>query len=241
MTKIKLTYFDIEGVAEPIRLALALAGQEYEDDRVSFADWQDLKPKTPYGSLPLMIIDDGPVKTESGAMLRWVGATLSETLYPREKLFEVEQAMGIVGDMLKAWTPKLYLAMGPERYGYPAGYGKTDEGKDLAKTMREKFVNDELPIYLDRIQGLLDKADGGWIVAGSEPTIADCFAVGALRTYTKGFLDYVDPKCLESHPKVVEYVKRFCDLDPIQGRYQTGLGSPAYWWAIVCVWNRYYN
>ena len=60
MTKIKLTYFDIEGAAEPVRLALALAGKEYEDDRVKFPDWKDLKPKTPYGQLPVMTIDDDP-------------------------------------------------------------------------------------------------------------------------------------------------------------------------------------
>jgi glutathione S-transferase len=228
MTKIKLTYFDIEGVAEPTRLALALAGKEYEDERVSSAEWKDLKPKTPYGYLPLMTIDDGPVRTESGAMLRWVGATFSEMLYPREKLFEIEQAMGIVDDMQKAWAPKLYLSMGPEKYGYPVGYSKTDEGKALVKTLREKFVTDELPIFLDRIQGLLDAAGGEWLVAGSEPTIVDCVAVSSLRSFTKGFLDYVDPKCLESHPKIVDYVKRFCQLGPIKGRYQTGLGSPAY-------------
>jgi glutathione S-transferase len=228
MTKIKLTYFDIEGVAEPIRLALALAGQEYEDDRVSFPNWEALKPTTPYGALPLMTVDDGPVQTESGAMLRWVGATLSETLYPGEKLYDIEQAMGVIGDLQKSWSPKLYLGMRPEMYGYPAGFNKTDEGKELLKTMREKFVTDELPIYLDRIQCLLEKADGGWLVAGSEPTIADCLAVSTLRSYTRGFVDYVDSKCLETHPKVVDYVKRFCQLEPIQGRYDTGLGSPAY-------------
>jgi hypothetical protein len=64
--KIKLTYFDIEGAAEPTWLALALAGQEYEDDRVKFLpDWTELNPKTPYSQLPLMTIDDGPVRTQS--------------------------------------------------------------------------------------------------------------------------------------------------------------------------------
>ena len=67
---IKLTYFNIEAAAEPTRLALALAGQKYEDDRIEFKDWPTLKPKTPYGALPLMVIDNGPVKTQSMAMLR---------------------------------------------------------------------------------------------------------------------------------------------------------------------------
>eukprot|EP00529_Nitzschia_sp_RCC80_P039198 CAMPEP_0113493720 /NCGR_PEP_ID=MMETSP0014_2-20120614/28737_1 /TAXON_ID=2857 /ORGANISM="Nitzschia sp." /LENGTH=56 /DNA_ID=CAMNT_0000387591 /DNA_START=118 /DNA_END=285 /DNA_ORIENTATION=+ /assembly_acc=CAM_ASM_000159 len=49
--KIKLTYFDIEGAGEPVRLALVMSGAEFEDDRIKFPDWGALKPKTPYGQL----------------------------------------------------------------------------------------------------------------------------------------------------------------------------------------------
>ena len=72
--KIKLTYFDIEGVAEPIRLAFAFAGVEFEDDRIKFPQWQELKPTTPHGTLPIMTIDDGPVITQSQAMLRYAAS-----------------------------------------------------------------------------------------------------------------------------------------------------------------------
>jgi len=47
--KIKLTYFDIEGVAEPIRLALVLSGIPFEDHRIKFDEWPAMKPTTPYG------------------------------------------------------------------------------------------------------------------------------------------------------------------------------------------------
>jgi glutathione S-transferase len=228
MTKIKLTYFDIEGAAEPTRLALALAGQEFEDVRVSFADWKDLKPKTPYGQLPLMNIDDGPVQTQSGAMLRWVGTACSETLYPRDKVYAIEEAMGVVGDLISAFQPCLYMAMSPQKYGRPEGFQTTEEGKELIKTMRENFVKNDLPNFLGRIEGLLEKGGTQWIAGTDEPTIADCFAIPQLRNLTRGYLDHIDPKSLETHPKVMEYVKRFCDLPQIKGRYSTGLGSPAY-------------
>ena len=229
MPKIKLTYFNIEGAAEPTRLALAVAGQEYEDERINFPDWKDLKPKTPYGNLPLMVIDDGPVKTQSMAMLRWVGATCSKTLYPQDKLYEIEEAMGVLDDLVKAWAPNMYMGMMPQKYGYPEGYNQTDEGKDKIKSMRQAFVKNELPTYLGRIEGLLDKSGGDWLVAGTtEPTIADCYAVAQLRSFTKGHVDHVDTKCLETHPKVVAYCKRFCDLPQIKGRYENGIGSAAY-------------
>jgi prostaglandin-H2 D-isomerase / glutathione transferase len=228
MPKIKLTYFDIEGVAEAVRLALALSETEYEDERIQFPDWKELKPKTPYGQLPLLTIDDGPVKTQSEAMLRWVGAECSTTLYPREKLYEIEEAMGILVDFKKAWEPCLVLAMAPQRYGYAEGFAQTEEGKELVKSTRENFVQMEMPKFLGRIEGLIEKGGGKWAVAGDEPTIADCSIVTFLRGFTKGHVDYVDTKCLETNPKVIEYCKRFFDLPQIKGRYSGGIGSSEY-------------
>jgi prostaglandin-H2 D-isomerase / glutathione transferase len=228
MPKIKLTYFDIEAAAEPIRLALAVSGTEYEDERVKFPDWKELKPKTPYGQLPIMTVDDGPARTQSAAMLRWVGAECSETLYPRDKLYEIEEALGVLGDFKRAWEPSFTMGMAPEKFGHEVGFAKTDQGKEMVKKLREDFVKNEMPDYLGRVEGLIEKAGGKWVVAGDEPTIADCSFVAFLRTFTKGHVDYVDTKCLETHPKVVDYCKRFCDLPQIKGRYSDGIGSSKY-------------
>ena len=94
MSSIKLTYFDIEGRAECVRLALALADVEYEDVRISFPEWEELKPKTPHGKLPVLQIDDGPMKTQSGAMMHWVAMKYSKMLYPESKTYEIEEAIG---------------------------------------------------------------------------------------------------------------------------------------------------
>jgi glutathione S-transferase len=210
-------------------LALALAGQEYEDDRVKFPDWTELKPKTPYGQLPLMTVDDGPVRTQSDAMLRWVGSQCSKTLYPADKLYDIEEAIGVLQDMKNAWLPCAYMGMAPQKYGRPEGFAATDEGKDLIKSMRQGFEKDQMPMFLDRLDGLLEKGGADkWIVPGDEPTIADCATVAFLRSFTKGHIDHIDTKCLKTNPKVEAYVKRFCDLPQIKGRYADGIGSPAY-------------
>ena len=39
-----LTYFDFAGPAEPVRMALAMTGQPWEDNRISFSDLPALKP-----------------------------------------------------------------------------------------------------------------------------------------------------------------------------------------------------
>ena len=44
----KLVYFDARGRVEPIRIVLAYAGVQYEDERISFEKWPELKPSKFY-------------------------------------------------------------------------------------------------------------------------------------------------------------------------------------------------
>jgi glutathione S-transferase len=220
---IKLTYFDIEGRAEPVRLALLLSGTEFEDERIQFKDWADLKPKTPYGKVPVLQIDNGPYKTQSGAMLRWVGSTYSSTLYPPSSLYDIEEALGLLHDMQDSWGPNLYIAMRPQTYGYPEGYSQTQEGKNLVKSMRESWVANELPKWIQYLEKMMDSHGGKWLASADDPTIADCVAVPLLRNFSRGFIDYVPADTLKPYPKICDYIQRFCALEPIQGRYTDGI------------------
>ena len=42
--KYKLTYFDARGRGEPIRMLFAAADVKYDEVRVKFEDWPELKP-----------------------------------------------------------------------------------------------------------------------------------------------------------------------------------------------------
>jgi hypothetical protein len=54
MSKPKLVYFDIDSArGEAARLAMVIGGVPFEDDRVKLADWESLKPGTPFGALPV--------------------------------------------------------------------------------------------------------------------------------------------------------------------------------------------
>ena len=57
MPRYRLTYFNSRGKVELSRLVFALAGVEYEDKRVTWDEWQELKPNTPFGFLPVLEVD----------------------------------------------------------------------------------------------------------------------------------------------------------------------------------------
>jgi hypothetical protein len=55
MNKPRLIYFDAPvSRGEECRLALHLAGLDFDDVRVAQADWPALKPATPFGGLPVL-------------------------------------------------------------------------------------------------------------------------------------------------------------------------------------------
>ena len=74
MTKPKLTYFDAAASrGEECRLALHLAGVDFEDVRVKPADWAQLKNQTPYGGLPILELPGKPPLGQSNAILVLIG------------------------------------------------------------------------------------------------------------------------------------------------------------------------
>jgi prostaglandin-H2 D-isomerase / glutathione transferase len=224
---ITLTYFDIEGVAEPVRLALLLTKTPFEDHRIKFPEWSALKPTTPFGVLPVMTLEEnGPMRSQSKALLRYIGTTYnaspsSYNLYPADKLLDIEEAIGVVEDMNTSFSPALYIGMNPTRFGHPEGYGKTEEGQAKIRTMREAWITSELPKWLGFLETMLTKNGGTFLVGGDTPT--DCVAIAALRNFTRGHLDYVNPECLAGHPTIVQYIQTFCALPEIQGKYTDGV------------------
>ena len=78
---VKFVYFDAEAKGEVARLLLAAGNIDYEDFRISFADWPKHKADTPFGQIPLLYWD-GEELAQSWAISKyiarkvgWVGKT----------------------------------------------------------------------------------------------------------------------------------------------------------------------
>jgi len=217
---IQLTYFDIQGAAEKVRLALVLGGIPFSDERVPFDKWGEMKPKTPYGQLPTMTIDGGEPMAQSDAMLRFAGKLATAhgvPLYPDESMLAVEEARGLVSDLEREW--RIPVGIGFQDlalFGHSPDIKGTAEHKAIIKSVRNKFLAEELPKYMGFLSERLCRTS---YLCGETPTIADCALIPVLNRLTSGAVDFVPADCLGKYPVVQRYVARFMELPEIKAWY----------------------
>lgn len=74
MAKPRLIYFDAPvSRGEECRLALHLAGVDFDDVRISPSAWPAMKDQTPYGALPVLELPAKPPLAHSNAILVLIG------------------------------------------------------------------------------------------------------------------------------------------------------------------------
>nr|CDJ94827.1 Glutathione S-transferase domain containing protein [Haemonchus contortus] len=96
MINYKLTYFDGRGPAEIIRQLFVVAGEDFEDVRVTFDDWPKLKEGMPFGQLPVLEID-GKQLCQSFAIVRYLAKQFG---YAGKNAWE-EASVDAIGDQFK--------------------------------------------------------------------------------------------------------------------------------------------
>jgi glutathione S-transferase len=171
MADYKLTYFDMDGGrAEPIRMAFHAAGIAFEDHRISFQDFMEMRDGFRFRCVPILEID-GAAVTQSNAMCQYVGKMAG--LYPDDDLQALycDEAMGAVEDLMHAMVTTFGL-----------------EGDEL-KAAREKLVDGWLSVFLKGLNELLER--GGNYFADNRLTIADLKVFPLTRWLMSGDLDHV--------------------------------------------------
>jgi len=172
MTRYKLTYFDIDGGrAEPIRIAFHAAGIDFEDNRISFAEFGEMRSTTRFNSVPVLEIDGAQV-TQSNAMSRYVGKMAG--LYPLDDLQALycDEVLGALEDLSNRIV---------RTFGLP---------EDELKAAREELVDGWLTTFLRGLDQLLIRG-GGEYFANNQLTVADLRAFVQSRSLGSGILDYV--------------------------------------------------
>src|SRR5687767_2792814 len=111
MTKPRLIYFDAPvSRGEECRLALHLAGIDFEDVRVKADAWPAMKEQMPYGALPVLELPGRPPLAQSNAILVMIGR--GHGLHPADD-FEAarhEAMMQHVEDLRAAVGPTIRMS-----------------------------------------------------------------------------------------------------------------------------------
>jgi len=190
VTTYKLTYFDMDGGrAEPIRIAFHAAGIDFEDNRISFAEFREMRKAARFNCVPVLEID-GAAVTQSDAIGRYVGKMAG--LYPRDDLQALycDEALGAVEDVSHSIVRTFGL-----------------EGEEL-RAAREQLVDGWLSVFLRGLAELLARGGGSYF-ADNELTLADLKVLGLTRWLSSGMLDHVPTDLVQSlAPELIEHQKR---------------------------------
>jgi glutathione S-transferase len=183
MTKPKLTYFDAPvSRGEECRLALHVAGVEFEDVRLKQAEWAALKPSTPYGSLPLLEWPGHPVLAQSNAILVLIGRMYG--LHPKDG-FEAARHEGMmqhVEDLRLTVTPTMRMTDAAEK-----------------KKAREALASSYLPAWAEATEKNLGE---GPFFAGSTLNVVDLKLHMTVRWFASGKLDHVPATIFSGYPRL---------------------------------------
>jgi glutathione S-transferase len=183
MAKPKVTYFDFPGSrGEEVRLALWAAGVDFDDNRIAGPMWPDLKPNTPFGSLPVFELEGRTPLAQVNAILVYIGREYG--LHPKDnwEAAQHEALMNAVEDLRHNVVPATRI--------------KDPEASIAA---RKELANNYLPQWATFIERRLGN---GPFVAGETLSVVDIKLYMAARWFSSGGIDHVPKDVFARFPKL---------------------------------------
>ncbi|GAB1598527.1 glutathione S-transferase-like isoform X2 [Argonauta hians] len=192
MVKYELKYFNVKARAEIIRMILTAANQPFTDTRLDFADWPKVKESTPGKALPVLIVDDKHVYTQSNAIARYLGKTYG--LYSDDpcKCYQIDEVVDCLLDLFECLVR---IKFSPE--------SMKEEMVQKYKTTRERIF----PYLESKIE------DGKHNFVGNSVTIADLACYVYLETAISR-----EPELLKDFPKLTAVIENVAKL-PLIAEY----------------------
>ena len=184
MSRPRLIYFVFAGSrGEECRMALHLAGIDFEDVRVKSDDWPAMKANTPFGAMPVLEIPGKAPLAHSNAILVFIGR--QHRLHPADA-FEAarhEALMCAVEELRHTITPTLRI---------------TDP--ELRRQAREALVANDLRAWGSQVERQLGD---GVFIGGALLQVADLKLYMVVRWLTTGTLDHVPTAVFDRCPKLL--------------------------------------
>ena len=163
MPKVSLYYFEFKALGEGLRMLLAYGGQEFEDIRIEFQKFSDFKPETPFGQLPMLVID-GKKYAQTSAIARYLGRKYGLAGKDIEEDFEIDQVIDLLTDVRLSGLTVIH-----------------EKDEALRSKKFSELAETKFPFYLQKFDEILTKNNG--FLALGRLTWADFVFVG--------FFDYL--------------------------------------------------
>ena len=182
MSKPRLIYFDAPvSRGEECRLALHLAGIDFDDVRIKPADWPALKERTPYGSLPVLELPGSSALGHSNAILVLIGRR--HGLHPADDVEAArhEGMMQHVEDLRAHVSPTLRM------------------GDAEKKAAREALVAGFLPAWARAAERNIT---AGPFFGGEKIHVVDLKLHMAVRWFIGGKVDYIPATIFADYPRL---------------------------------------
>lgn len=202
MARPKLTYFDAPvSRGEECRLALHLAGIDFEDDRISQAQWPMLKEQTPYGALPV---------------LEWPGQAPFAQTNPILVLIGRRHGLHPVDDCEAARHEAMMQHVEDLRHNVSPTIRMGDAEK---KAAREALVAGFLPAWGRAAERNL--AGAAPFFAGAAIHVVDLKLHMAVRWFLGGKVDHIPPTIFAAFPKLIGVHDAVRDHPRVRAWYAT--------------------
>jgi glutathione S-transferase len=201
MVHYKLTYFNIRGRAEPIRIIFAYLGLPYEDYRIEKKDWPNVKSTFPWGQVPVLQVDDVTL-CQTLAIERFLARKYGLTGANELETTKCDEYVDAIEDLVQEWKKIAH---------------NSDEAKKVE--LKETFLNVHAPKCLNKLSALKTSNEGSLWLVGQSITWADLVIAAILDR----FETMIDPSFLDSYPVMkalkqrvfsIPKVKEYVDIRP---------------------------
>ena len=201
---IKIKYFPFGGRGTAVRLAAYIGNLTFEDEFISFDDFESIRNNKciKWCTLPQIIIYDKDNKKQSligqsNTCLRYIGFKCN--LYPSDPIqaANCDEIMDFVEDIMLLLAPSEFCG---------------DDNKKMK--LRKELSKTKLPIWLKKLEWRLQENiqngyKNGYIV-GDSLTIADCKLWCFIRHFghckwREGYYKYIDQNILHNLPLLKKY------------------------------------
>ncbi|KAL7011735.1 hypothetical protein ACKWTF_014417 [Chironomus riparius] len=143
MSTYKLTYFNFPALGEPIRFLLSYAGVEFEDNRIEWSNWHQIKGTTPLGQVPILEVD-GQVLYQTIPICRFLGSKFNLLGDNEMENYQIDNVVQTITDL------RMKIEMvNFDKFSPP----------NVIEEKRAQLKSESIPFFLKNLEEIASKND----------------------------------------------------------------------------------